>query len=144
MANAIDQAMVSKILNALTPTGTAGVPGTTLAALNGGAMKLKLTSTASSASASGTELSGSGYTTGGIAFGTGSTPSSAGSSVTCPAGSVISWTLSFSATIVSLEITDAAGSPLRVWFGNWNGQPISVASGNVFQVAVNAITITLT
>ena len=141
---AIDNAMISKILNALTPTGTAGIPGTSLAALNSGAMKLKLTSTASTASASGTEITGSGYTAGGTAFGTASTASSAGSNVTCPAGAAISWVNGSGGawSIVSLEITDAA--PIRVWFANWNGQPVSVANGNTFQVAINAITISLT
>jgi hypothetical protein len=127
------------MLNANLPTGTAGIPGTQLAALNSGAMKLKLTSTASTGSASGTEITGSGYTAGGTAFGTASTASSSGSNVTLPAGSAISWTNGSggSWSIVSLEITDAA--PIRVWYGNWNGQPISVANGNTFQVAVAAI-----
>jgi hypothetical protein len=135
---AIDQTRSSGMLNANLPTGTSGAPGTQLAALNAGAMKLKLTNTASSGSASGTEISGSGYTAGGTAFGTASTVSSAGSNVTLPAGSAISWTNGGSAwSIVSLEITDAA--PIRVWYGNWNGQPIAVAGGNTFQVAVAAI-----
>jgi hypothetical protein len=38
---------------------------------------------------------------------------------------------------VSLEITDSGAA--RVWFGNWNGQPITVANGNTFQVAADAI-----
>lgn len=136
---AIDATMSSKMLNAITPTGTTGSPGTSLAALNAGSMKLKLTSTASTGSASGTELSGTGYTAGGTAFANACSASSAGSNVTMPATAAISWTFSFAASIVSLEITDAAGSPLRVWYGNWNGQPIAVASGNTFQVAVAAI-----
>lgn len=141
---AIDQAMVSKILNALLPTGTAGVPGTMITALGGSAMKLKLTSTASSASASGTELTGTGYTTGGTAFSTASTASSAGSAVTCPHTTAISWTNGSGGawSIVSCEITDSAA--LRVWFGNFNGQPISVANGNTFQVAAEGISVSLT
>jgi hypothetical protein len=136
---AIDAARSSAMLNANLPVGAGGVPGTQLPALNAGAMKLKLTSTASTGSASGTELTGAGYTAGGTAFGTGSAASSAGSNVTCPAGSAISWTNGSggSWSIVSLEITDAA--PIRVWYGNWNGQPITVANGNTFQVAVNAV-----
>ena len=136
---AIDAAMSSKMLNTLLPTGTAGVP-TTWTAIGTGAMKLKLTSTASSGSASGTEISGTGYTSGGTAFSTQSTASSSGSNVTMPGASgTISWTngSGSSWTIVSLEITDSAA--LRVWYGNWNGQPITVANGNTFQVASNAI-----
>lgn len=136
---AIDATRSSGMLNANLPTGASGVPGTQLAALNAGAMKLKLTSTASTGSASGTELTGTGYTAGGTAFSTQSTASSAGSNVTCPATTAISWTNGSGGawSIVSLEITDAA--PIRVWYGNWNGQPISVANGNTFQVAANAI-----
>lgn len=136
--NAIDAAMSSKLLNILTPTNaTAGNFGTWTALTN--PAKLKLTSTASTGSASGTEISGSGYTAGGTAFSTQSTASSAGSNVTMPATSAISWTNASGSSwsIVSLEITDSA--PLRVWYGNWNGQPISIANGNTFQVAANAI-----
>src|SRR6266487_2417968 len=114
MANALDQTLYNRILVALTPSGTAGVPGTSFVALGAGAMKLKLFSSASSATAAGTELTGgSGYTTGGTAWST-----------------------------ASLEIVDSV--PVRVWYGNWNGQPISVATGNTFQVAAEAIVATLT
>jgi len=141
---AIDQAMVSKILNALTPTGAAGIPGTMITALGGAAMKLRLASGTSSASAAGTEITGTGYTAGGSAFTAASTASSAGSSVTCPATTAISWTNSSGGawSIQSLDITDSAG--LRVWFGQWNGAPVAVANGNTFTVAVAAITIALT
>jgi hypothetical protein len=140
---AIDQTYVSQILNACTPNGAAGVPGTTLVALGASAMKLKLTSTASGASASGTELTGTGYVAGGTAFANASTASSAGSSVTCPAVAAISWTNTSGGawSIQSLEITDSAGK--RVWFANWNGAPVSVANGNTFQVAIAGITLAL-
>jgi hypothetical protein len=134
-----DAAMSTKILNATLPTGASGVPGTSFAALGGSAMKLKLFSTASTGSSAGTELTGTGYTTGGTAFSTQSAASSAGSNVTCPHTTAISWTngSGSSWTIVSLEIVDS--TPLRVWFGAWNGQPITVANGNTFQVAAEAI-----
>lgn len=138
---AIDQARSSLMLNANLPVGAAGIPGTQLTALSASAMKLKLTSTASTGSASGTEITGSGYTAGGTAFATASTTSSAGSNVTMPGGAgTISWTNASGGawSIVSLEITDNAGTT-RVWYGNWNGQPVSVANGNTFQVASGAI-----
>lgn len=138
---AIDAAKSTLILNALLPVGAGGIPGTQLTALPATAMKLKLTSTASTGSASGTELAGTGYTSGGIASTTASTPSSSGSSVTLPSGtSPFSWTNGSggSWSIVSLELTDGSGG--RVWFGNWAGQPITVANGNTFAVAANAIT----
>ena len=141
---AIDQAMVSKVLNALLPTGAAGVPGTMITALGAGAMKAKLTSTVSTAAASGTELTGTGYTAGGTALSAASTASSAGSAVTFPATTALSWTNSSGGawSIASLELTDSAA--LRVWFAPFTGQPVAVANGNTFQIAVNACSASLT
>lgn len=140
---AIDQARSSLMLNANLPVGgTAGNPGTQLTALSASAMKLKLTSTASTGAASGTELTGTGYTAGGTAFSDIATTqaSASGSNVLLPKTTAFSWTNGSggSWSIVSLELTD--GAPTRVWYGNWNGQPISVANGNTFQVAAQAIT----
>lgn len=137
---AIDQARSSAMLNANLPVGTSGAPGTQLAALAGSAMKLKLTSTASSGSASGTELTGTGYTAGGTAMPGASTTSTNGSSVTFPHGGSISWVNGSGSnwSVVSLELTDSAGT--RVWYGNWNGQPVVVANGNTFMVAADAVT----
>jgi hypothetical protein len=104
-------------------------------------MKLKLTSSASSGSASGTELTGSGYTAGGTAFSDIATTqaSASGSNVLLPKTTAFSWVNGSGGnwSIVSLEITD--GSAGRVWYGNWNGQPVIVANGNTFQVAAQAI-----
>jgi len=139
---AIDQVRSSLMLNALLPVGgTAGNPGTQLTALNASAMKLKLTSAASSGSASGTEITGSGYVAGGTAFSDIATTqaSAAGSNVLLPKTTVFAWVNGSGGnwSIVSLEITD--GAPIRVWYGNWNGQPVVVANGNTFQVAALAI-----
>jgi hypothetical protein len=136
---AIDNTMISLILNALTPTGAAGIPGTALGTpLGAGNIRIRINSTASTASAAGTEIptQTSGYTngTGWNALGA-STTSSAGSAVGVPlttqslvsAGGVVA-----SPGIVSLDITSSTGT--RCWFGNFNGQPIAVASGNTFQV----------
>ena len=140
---AIDQAMVSKMLNQTTPTGTSGAPGSFGTALAGSAMKVRLNSTASTASAAGTELTGTGYTAGGQSVPAASTASSAGSSVTVPASSALSWTNGSGSawSIVSWDLTDSAG--VRTWYANFNGQPISVANGNTFQIAVGGITISL-
>lgn len=135
---AIDQAMVSKILNSTT-SATAFTTLTT-------GFKVRLNSTASTAAASGTEIgSGGGYTTGGQ---TSTAPfastSAAGSAVTIPNTAILTWTNSSAGTwsIVSLDLMDGGGT--RTWFGNFTGQPISVAIGNTFQIAVNAISISLT
>jgi hypothetical protein len=144
---AIDQAMVSKIINATAPVGAGGIPGT-WTALGAGAMKIKLTNTVSSASASGTELAnGNGYVTGGQALANACTASSGGSSVTLPITTALSWTAGASSTwtgaggIQSFELLDSAG--LRTWFGTFTGAPISVAVGNTFQIAPGGITLSL-
>lgn len=141
---AIADTMVSKILNQTTPTGAAGIPGSFGTALSASAMKVRLNSGTSSASAAGTELTGTGYTAGGTALGTASTASSAGSAVTLPAGSALSWTNTSggSWSIQSMDLTDNAG--VRCWFGNFTGAPISVANGNTFQIAVAGVSISLT
>ena len=130
--SAIVQAQANKLLDA--SLGTA-----TLTAFSGAA-KIRLTTTAPTATAAGTELTGTGYTTGGstIAF------SAAASGSTSNSGSV-SWTNGSGGawSIAGLEIWDSAGTPIRWWFGTWNGQPISVANGNTFQVAATGITVTL-
>ena len=96
---------------------------------------------ASTAAAAGTELTGTGYTAGGQALSTQSTASSAGSGVTLPATSALSWTNSSGGawSIVSFDLTDNAA--VRTWFGNFTGQPISVANGNTFQIGVAGISI---
>lgn len=140
---AIAGTIITNILQSTLPTGaSAGFPGL-WGALNASAMKLRLNSTASTAAAAGTEINfGGGYTTGGSAF----TSSAAGGTVvTLPAAAAgMSWTNSSGTawSIVSLDITDGIGS--RTWFGLFTGQPIAVASGNTFQVAQNAITVSLT
>jgi hypothetical protein len=140
---AIDQAMVSKLLNQTTPTGTSGAPGSFGTALAGSAMKVRLNSTVSTASAAGTELTGTGYTTGGQSVPAASTASSAGSAVTVPASTALSWTNGSGSawSIASFDLTDSAG--VRTWYAAFNGQPISVANGNTFQIAVGGISISL-
>jgi hypothetical protein len=140
---AIDNAMISKMLNQTTPTGTSGNPGSFGTALNAAPMKVRLNSAASTASAAGTELTGTGYTAGGTAVPAASTASSAGSAVTLPATSALSWTNGSGGnwSIVSMDLTDSTG--VRTWFGNFTGQPVVVANGNVFQIAVGAVSISL-
>lgn len=139
---AIDQTMVSNILNATLPTGSGGAPGS-FTAVGGTAMKVRLNSTASTPSAAGTEISGSGYTAGGTAVPGASTASSAGSSVTLPHTGALTWTNNSGSSwsIVSLDVTSSAAT--RTWFGNFTGQPISVANGNSFQIAADAVTVSL-
>ncbi len=136
-----DRARASLIINANAPVGTGGIPGTQLTALPATAMKVRLNSTSSTAAAAGTEITGSGYTAGGQSLATASTSSTNGSNVTLPAGSALSWTNASGSSwsIVSVEVTDGSGG--RVWYGDFTGQPISVANGNTFQIAIGGITI---
>jgi len=132
--------LIDKIVNATTPTGAAGIPGT-YTAYSASAMKVRLNSTASSAASAGTEITGTGYTAGGTALANAITASSGGTGVTLPATTALSWTNTSGGawSIVSFDLTDNAGA--RAWFGNFNGQPISVANGNTFQIAVAGISI---
>lgn len=100
--------------------------------------RMRLTSTAPTVSAAGVELTGSGYTAGGATI---TSNTVAAAAATLPVAST-SWTnASGSAwSIVGIEIWDTAGTPLRWLWGLWNGQPISVANGNTFQVAAGGVT----
>lgn len=135
---AIDNTMISNILNATTPTGAAGIPGafTVLAA---SAMKLRINSTASSASAAGTEITvadttgGTVYAAGGWTLGTtASTASSAGSAVGVPFITQSLTCQTAPLSIVSFDLTSSAA--VRAWWGLFNGQPIAIAVSNTFQI----------
>lgn len=136
----IPQSLASNMLNASTPTGTSGAPGT-WTAFAAGAMKVRLNSTSSTASAQGTQITGTGYTAGGTAVPAASAASSAGSNVTLPATSALSWTNGSggSWSIQSFDLTDSAAA--RSFYGDFNGAPITVANGNTFQIAVAGISL---
>ena len=135
---AIDQTLVSLILNALTPTGAAGIPGTALGTpLGTSAMRIRLNSTLSTASAAGTEIATqtSGYTTatnGGWLLAGASTTSSAGSAVSVPLTTQSFVSNGSPTAVVSFDLVGNSGT--RAWWGPFNGQPVNVASGNTFQV----------
>jgi hypothetical protein len=138
----IPNTLISNVLNATTPTGASGAPGT-FTAFAGSAMKVRLNSTSSTASANGTQLTGTGYTAGGTAVPAASTASSGGTAVTLPATSALSWTNGSGGTwsIQSFDLTDSAAA--RSWFGDFNGAPVSIANGNTFTIAVAGISIGL-
>jgi hypothetical protein len=129
---AIVQAQANLILNAT-------VAGTAAQATSG--VKVRLGTTAPTSTAAMTELSGTGYTAGGTAC---SFNAAASGSMTN--STALSWTNSSGSTwsIVGGELWDEAGTPLRWWFWNWTGEPVSIANGNTFSVAAGGITITLT
>lgn len=133
---AIDNTMISNILNATTPTGgTAGFPSA-FTALAAGIMKIRLNNTLSTASAAGTEIATqtSGYTnaTGWVLGTTSSTASAAGSAVGVPFITQSFVSNGSPTAVVSFDLTSSAG--VRAWWGPFNGQPVNVANGNTFQV----------
>jgi hypothetical protein len=132
---AIDQALVSILLNYLTPTGAAGINGTAIGTpLGTTAMKLRLNSTLSTASAAGTDIGTqtSGYTAGGWTSLGQSTTSSSGSAVGVPF-TTQSFVSSGSPTaVVSFDLTGNGAQ--RGFWGPFNAQPVNVGSGNTFQV----------
>jgi len=147
MASGMASALRAAVINATAPTGaTAGAAGTqALGFSTSAAMKVRLNSTSSTATAAGTELTGTGYTAGGQAFTESQTAiTSPTNSITLPKTTVLSWTNSSGSawSIQSLDIVDSTA--LRTWWGDFTGAPVSVANGNTFQVAVNGISITLT
>ena len=147
MASGMASALRAAVINATAPTGaTAGAAGTqSLGFSTSAAMKCRLNSTASTATAAGTELTGSGYTAGGQAFTESQTAiSSPTNSISLPKTTALSWTNGSGSawSIQSLDIVDSAA--VRAWWGDFTGAPVSVANGNTFQVAASGITITLT
>jgi hypothetical protein len=133
---ALDQTQAQKVMTYLT-TSTAPAALTT-------GFRIRLDSGTATASAAGTEITGTGYTAGGqtstAPFFTTATTASP-SVTTCPHTAVLSWTNGSGGnwSIQSLDVNDGAGSPIRTMFGNWNGAPVVVANGNTFQVALDAI-----
>lgn len=86
-----------------------------------------------------TQLAGSGgYTTGGSTI----TWNAASAGATSNSDTV-SWTNSGSGwSLVGLEIWNS-GATVRYLYGTWTGQPITVSTGNTFQVAPAGIAVSL-
>ena len=99
----------------------------------------KLGSSAPTAGSDMTELTGTGYTTGGtvITF-------SAASALACANSSTATWTNGSGGnwSIVGLELWDQV--PARHLWGTWTGQPIVVANTNSFAFAAAGIAVALT
>jgi hypothetical protein len=108
--------------------------------------KVRLTTTAPTATTAGTELTGTGYTAGGTSLSGNTFSAASAGATTGPGTTALSWTNGSGGawSIVGVEIWDSAGSPLRWWYGTFTGQPISVANGNTFQIAVGALSVSLT
>lgn len=86
-----------------------------------------------------TQLSGSGYTTGGSSI----TWNAVSAGATSNSGT-ISWTNTGGSgwSLVGLEIWNSAASTRYLW-GTWTGEPVTVAIGDTFEVAPAAIAVSL-
>jgi hypothetical protein len=131
--SAIDQTQAAKLVNASLAISSA---------LATTGIKQKLGTTVPTGSADMTELTGSGYTTGGTAVTWNSaTPGNAATNSSAPSwtnGSGSAW------NIEALELWDEAGTPLRWWYGTWTGYPVTVNNGNTFAEAAAAVSAEIT
>jgi hypothetical protein len=128
MANNLVTAEADRLLNA-SLNGTAYTAPTT-------PMKLALATTASSASAAGTEVTGGSYARQTIAFTT-----SAGSGVSN--SGAVTYTNMPAATTTHVDVYDSNGSPRRCWFGALTASK-TTALGDTLSFAIGAVTVVLT
>jgi hypothetical protein len=128
MANNMVTAEADRLTNAML-NGTAYTLPTT-------PMKLALATTASSAAAAGTEVTGGSYARQTIAFGT-----SAGSGVANTGA--VTYTNMPAATVTHCDIYDSNGTPRRALFGALTASK-TTASGDTLSFAIGAVTFVLT
>lgn len=104
-------------------------------------LKCRLTINAPTASVPGTELSGPGYTAGGLTVTFGNLTLTA-TGATCSNTTSLNWTNNGSAawSIAGLELWDSSSTPVRKAYGLWDGQPFAIGPGSPFNVAIAAIT----
>ena len=104
------------------------------------ATNILLGTSAPSATANMTQLGGgSGYTTGGSSVSWNAVSAAATSN-----SNTVSWTNTGSGwSLVGLEIWNS-GATVRYLFGSWTGQPISVPTGDTFQLATAGCAVALT
>jgi hypothetical protein len=103
------------------------------------ATNILLGTSAPTATGNMTQLSGGGgYTTGGSTITWNSVSSAATSN-----SDTVSWTNTGSGwSLVGLEIWNS-GATVRYLFGTWTGEPITVSTGNTFQVSPAGIAVSL-
>lgn len=125
-----DQTTAGNILNAILHNNSFTTPAT---------VNTLLGTSAPTATANMSQLTGTGYSAGGTVM----TFNSASAAATANA-STASWTNGSGGTwsIVGIEVWDHAIAN-RYLFGSWTGQPISVANGNAFAVAAAGIAASL-
>lgn len=103
-----------------------------------------LTINAPTATVRGTQLSGTGYSSGGSAVTwAAATGTATGAIITNT--NTLSWTNRGSSNwnVVGLELVDNGGAGTRKCFGIWSGQPYTIGPGSQFVVASAALAIAL-
>lgn len=125
-----DTTTASNLLNAILHNNSFSTPAT---------VKTLLGTSAPTAGSNMTELSSTGYTTGGTVM----TWNSASAAATSNSSSA-SWTNGSGGawSLVGVEVWNSADS-VRYLFGTWTGQPISVANTNTFQIAAAGLAVSL-
>ena len=108
--------------------------------------KLRLNSSASNEGASGTEISGGSYVAGGISFTVSSTFGSAsystGVASVTNSGAAISQTNMPAVTTTSADIFDAAGTPVRWWWGDLSSS-VATNLGDTLTFNTSSVTVQL-
>lgn len=125
-----DQTTAGNLLNAILHNNSF----TTAATVN-----TLLGTSAPTATSNMTQLTGTGYTTGGTVM-----TFNAASAAATSNSSTATWTNGSGGTwsIVGVEVWNNALT-VRYLFGSWTGQPVSVANGNAFAVAAAGVAISL-
>src|SRR6185312_13579199 len=125
-----DTTTANNVLNAILHNNSFTTPAT---------VNTLLGTSAPTATANMTQLTGTGYTAGGTVM----TWNSASAAATSNSSTAV-WTNGSGGTwsIVGIEVWDHAIAN-RYLFGTWTGQPISVANTNSFQVAAAGISCSL-
>lgn len=98
-------------------------------------MKLALATSASSASAAGTEVAGGSYARQNIAFTTATSGANANSGV-------ITFTAMPACTVTHVDIYDSNGTPRRCWFGPLTASKV-LGSGDSISFAVSSVSAAL-
>jgi hypothetical protein len=100
-----------------------------------GSMKVALATSASSASAAGTEVTGGSYARQNVTFGS----SSAGSTSNTGA---VNFTAMPAATVTHVDLYDSNGTPRRAWYGALTASK-TTASGDTLSFAIAALVASL-
>jgi hypothetical protein len=135
---AIDNIRATAVLQ-----GMLGVTGFPASAAN--PMWVRLMTANGTMTGNGTELGGAGYAAGGLSgnFGAPTTGANGPTSQGMTAAAALSWTAGANWVITGFELWDNAGTKLRWWFGTFTGGNVTVNTGQVLQIAQNAISVSL-